>query len=239
MSFQVPSGQEKSAYVQSRFSTIAGRYDLFNDIITQGMHRYWKRFLVRKTGLAPGDRALDICCGTGDIMQRLIRVVGTSGAVAGLDFSDGMLNIARSRFSKADAGLIQGDAMCLPFKNSSQDAVTVGFGLRNLADINACLSEVFRVLRPGGRFLSLDMGKVGTPVARNLFHFYFFHVVPRIGKLIYPGESFFDYFPHSSLSYPSQERLKEMLQQVGFIKVEYFNFHLGSTVIHCSEKPAL
>jgi len=238
MTFQLPEGQKKSAYVQNRFSHIAGRYDLFNDIITQGMHRYWKRCLVKRAGLKPGRTALDICCGTGDITQRLMKVVGINGTVTGLDFSAGMLKAAQSRFRAAGARLVRGNAMELPFRSATQDAVTVGFGLRNLVNIDTCLSEILRVLRPGGRFLSLDMGKVDIPIARTIFHLYFFHVVPWIGKLIYPGESLFDYFPESSLSFPSQERLAEMLQQAGFVKVAYVNFHLGSTVIHVAEKPA-
>lgn len=238
MSFQIPKGQEKSAYVQSRFSVIAGRYDLFNDVITQWMHRYWKRFLVKKARLNPGNCALDICCGTGDILKRLMRAAGDVGTMTGLDFSDGMLNVASSRFPESGARLIQGDAMNLPVKSASQDAVTVGFGLRNLVSIDACLAEVFRVLKPGGRFLSLDMGKVSIPVAKTIFHLYFFYIVPGIGKLIYPKESLFDYFPYSSLTYPSQQELKERLEEAGFTEVVYFNFHLGSTVIHYAEKPA-
>lgn len=237
MSFQIPNGQEKSVYVQDKFSVIAARYDLFNDIITQWMHRYWKRFLVSKAGLTPGDSALDICCGTGDISQRLEQAVGHSGRVTGLDFSSGMLHVAQSRSTRSEIGFVQGDAMMLPCKSSSQDAVTVGFGLRNLVDIDACLSEVLRVLKPGGRFLSLDMGKVSIPVVKSLFQFYFFRVVPRIGKLIYPQETFFDYFPHSSLAYPSQQKLAGMLEKTGFSEVQYFNFHLGSTVIHYAQKP--
>lgn len=237
MTFNIPAGQAKSVYVKDRFSVIAGRYDLFNDIITQGMHRYWKAFLVKKAQLEKGNSALDICCGTGDITQRLLKAVGDSGCVTGLDFAAGMLAIARSRNSRKQVRLIQGDAVDLPIKDNSQDAVTVGFGLRNLTDITTCLSEVFRVLKPGGRFISLDMGKVTLPVARTIFRFYFFKIVPRIGKRIYPGETFFEYFPHSSLTYPSQQEMAELLSQVGFTGVGYDNFHLGSTVIHQARKP--
>jgi len=236
MSFKIPEGQEKATYVKNKFSTIAKRYDLFNDIVTQGVHRYWKGFLVRKADLKAGDSAMDICCGTGDITQRLENVVGDTGKVTGLDFSAGMLNVARSRATNKKNHFIQGDATLLPVKSESLDAVTVGFGLRNLIDIQGCLSEVLRVLKPGGRFLSLDMGKVKIPLIRTLFQFYFFVIVPRIGKMIYPGEEFFDYFPHSSLNYPSQEKLAGMLEETGFSNVRFFNFHLGSTVIHYARK---
>ncbi len=194
--------------------------------------------MVKMARLRPGDSALDICCGTGDITQRLDQAVGVSGTVTGLDFSIGMLLVAQSRSPGAGIHFVQGDAMILPVNSNSQDAVTVGFGLRNLVDINTCLSEVMRVLKPGGRFLSLDMGKVNIPIIKTFFRFYFFVIVPRIGKWIYPEETFFDYFPHSSLAYPSQGKLAEMLEDTGFLKVRYFNFHLGSTVIHYAQKPS-
>ncbi|MBU2644554.1 bifunctional demethylmenaquinone methyltransferase/2-methoxy-6-polyprenyl-1,4-benzoquinol methylase UbiE [bacterium] len=238
MPFEIPDGLAKAIYVKNKFTTIANRYDLFNDIITQGMHRRWKGFLVRKTGIQSGDHALDICCGTGDITQRLQRVAGASGNVTGLDFSAGMLHVAKSRVTDRNNRFIQGDAALLPVKSDSQDAVTVGFGLRNLAEIETCLSEVWRVLKPGGRFLSLDMGKVEIPIIRPLFRFYFFVIVPMIGKIIYPGESFFDYFPHSSLDFPSQQKLAEILEKTGFTNVQYVNFHFGSTVIHYAQKPS-
>ncbi len=236
MPFKIPGGQEKATYVKNKFTAIANRYDLFNDIVTQWMHRYWKGFLVRKARLKPGDSVLDICCGTGDITQRLEDVVGESGKATGLDFSSGMIQVARTRTVNRNSRFIRGDATCLPVKSESQNAVTVGFGLRNLVDIQGCLSEVMRVLKPGGRFLCLDMGKVKIPLIRTLFQFYFFVIVPKIGKAIYPGEEFFDYFPHSSLNYPSQEGLADILEKTGFSKVRFFNFYFGSTVIHYAQK---
>lgn len=236
MSFSIPKGDSKASYVESKFTSIAERYDLFNDITTQGMHRYWKRYLVKKAGLKRGDCALDICCGTGDITQLLQKSVTDEGNVVGLDFSSGMLSVATSREKNKDGRFIQGDATVLPVSSSTQNAVTVGFGLRNLVDIPACLKEVFRVLKPGGRFVCLDMGKVKVPIVKDVFDFYFFKVVPRIGKLLYPGEDMFDYFPESTVEYPSQDRLAEMLASAGFRNVRYFNFYFGSTVIHCAEK---
>ncbi len=236
MSFKIPEGNSKAEYVKHKFSNIAGRYDLFNDVITQGMHRYWKHFLVNKTGLQPGNQALDICCGTGDITQRLCKKVGEKGSVCGLDFSTGMLSMASLRNQSFRSSFIQADAAILPFKTNSQDAVTVGYGLRNLVDITACLKEVQRVLKPGGKFLSLDMGKVKIPIINRLFTFYFFKIVPRLGKMIYPGEDMFDYFPESSVDFPSQRKLAEMLSNCGFEAVKFYNFYFGSVAIHYAVK---
>ena len=238
MAFQVPKGEEKYDYVQSKFSEIAQKYDLFNDLITQGFHRYWKNQLVGAAGLQAGDQALDICCGTGDITERLEKAVGPSGRVWGLDFSIGMLQAGRSRDPLSNRRFVQGDAMNLPIRTGSMDAVTVGFGLRNLVRLEDGLDEVLRVLKPGGRFMCLDMGKVTLPIAKDIFRLYFFHVVPKVGRLLYPGQDMFDYFPASSLEYPAQEKLSGLLKDRGFTDVSFTNYHLGSTVIHKAYKPA-
>jgi len=237
MTASIPSGKAKAAYVQERFSAIADRYDRFNDLITLGRHRAWKTCLVQMAELNASACALDICCGTGDIAQRLNRRAGPGGQVWGLDFASEMLRVARWRNRTTPIRFIQGDAMQLPFKSISLDAVTVGFGLRNLVDIDGCLAEVWRVLKPGGRFVSLDMGKVRVPLLKQLFHGYFFGVVPMIGKWMYPGERFFDYFPQSSLSYPAPESLAQQLLNSGFERVHFRTFYFGSTVIHRAFKP--
>lgn len=238
MSFEVPNGQEKYDYVQSKFTEIAQKYDLFNDLITQGFHRYWKNRVVALSGLQAGGTALDMCCGTGDITERLGRIAGPEGRVVGLDFSFGMLQVAKTRDKNHEREYIQGDAMKLPLPDSTFDAVTVGFGLRNLVRIEDCLDEVLRVLKPGGRFVVLDMGKVKVPLAKQVFRAYFHTVVPLVGKLLYPGQDMFDYFPASAENYPSQEKLKEMLEARGFESVRFWNFHLGSTTLHQAFKPA-
>ncbi len=236
MKFDIPKGDSKAHYVKQKFSTIADKYDLFNDIVTQGMHRYWKRYLVKKTNIGAGDAALDICCGTGDITQLLYKKVGKGGTVFGLDFSTGMLSVANHRNSENKISLVQADATVIPFKNNSFDTVTVGYGLRNLVDIHSCLKEVRRVLKPGGRFLCLEMGKVNLPIINQIFTFYFFNVVPKIGKVIYPGEDMFDYFPESSVEFPPQERLVEILLECGFEKASFTNFYFGSVAVHLAVK---
>jgi demethylmenaquinone methyltransferase/2-methoxy-6-polyprenyl-1,4-benzoquinol methylase len=233
MSFNMPTGEAKFRFVQDSFSRIAARYDLFNDLITQGRHRYWKQFMVDQAQVKKGETSLDLCCGTGDITERLYQKAGSQGNTLGLDFSSGMLQVAKSRNRRdTQHRFIQGDAMKLPVKSESVDVVTVGYGLRNLVSINDCLSEVFRVLRPGGRFLILDMGKVKNPLLNYLFQFYFFQIVPRIGKALYKNEDMFEYFPESAVNYPDQESMSEMLSLTGFKEVKYFNFYFGANAIH-------
>ncbi|MCP4298363.1 MAG: bifunctional demethylmenaquinone methyltransferase/2-methoxy-6-polyprenyl-1,4-benzoquinol methylase UbiE [Proteobacteria bacterium] len=238
MPFKIPQGDAKSEFVQNSFTRIASRYDLFNDLITQGMHRYWKGFLVNQSQLNEGDTVLDLCCGTGDITERLYKKVGRKGITLGLDFSNGMLQVAVSRNKKhSQHQFVQGDAMVLPIKSESIDVVTVGYGLRNLVSINNCLLEVFRILKPGGRFLILDMGKVKKPLLKSIFRFYFFRVVPKIGRILYHGEKMFDYFPESSVNYPDQEGMSKMLSTAGFEKVLYFDFYFGANAVHRGIKP--
>ena len=160
MSYTLPSIDEKSNYVEEKFDEIAQKYDRFNDVITFGMHRYWKKFVVRQTGLRPDEECLDLCCGTGDISREILRQQPEC-KITGLDFSAEMLKIAKSKNSgNSEIQYLQGDAMNIPFPDTYFDAVTIGYGLRNVTDLNACLQEIFRVLKPGGVLVSLDVGKV-------------------------------------------------------------------------------
>lgn len=239
MKFTLPEKSERAEYVQGRFTEIASRYDLFNDLVTQGMHRFWKNFLVKKSGLRPGDAALDMCCGTGDITERLLEKAGPAGRVVGLDFSEGMLSVAkaRSEHKSVKPEFVQGDAMDLPFEDNSMDVITVGYGLRNIIDLDKSLTEVYRVLKPGGRFLSLDMGKVEKPVLDKLFKTYFFKVVPKVGRILYPGQDMFDYFPQSTIEFPSPSAMSKILKGIGFTPVEYYLFAFGANAVHLAVKP--
>ncbi len=238
MTYTLPKTEEKSVYVEQMFNKIAQKYDLFNDIITFGMHRYWKKFLVCQTGLGSENRCLDLCCGTGDIAREILRQ-HPSCKVSGLDFSTEMLGIAESKNTKdASIKYVQGDAMNIPFTEAFFDAVTVGYGLRNVQDLRGCLQEILRVLRPGGVLVSLDVGKVSLPLLAELNHFYFFHVVPLIGKLLMSGEKMFQYLPQSSVEYPNQEFLKNLMTEAGFQKVEFHNFVFGASTVHVACKSA-
>lgn len=234
MKYTLPTSQEKSEYVESKFGKIAKKYDLFNDIITFGLHRYWKKFMVKQTGLDNNKSCLDLCCGTGDISHEVLRQYPDCN-VTGLDFSKEMLKIAKAK-NNNNVNFLHGDAINIPFSDESFHAVTIGYGLRNVSNINSCLKEIFRVLKFRGVLVCLDVGKVRLPIISMLNNFYLFRIIPLIGNWLMPGEEMFHYLPHSSLEYPSQESIKKMILEVGFRKVEIHNFLFGASTIHIAHK---
>ena len=238
MTYTLPNTEKKSVYVEQMFNKIAQKYDLFNDIITFGMHRQWKRFVARQTDLHAEQSCLDLCCGTGDIAREVLRQYPSS-KVTGLDFSEEMLNIAESKNNnEITVQYIPGDAMNIPFQDAAFDAVTIGYGMRNVQNISQFLLEILRVLKPEGVLVSLDVGKVRIPILAELNHFYFFHIVPLVGKLLIPGEEIFKYLPESSLEYPNQESLTNLMIETGFEKVGFHNFVFGASTVHVAYKPA-
>ena len=257
--YRLPDASAKAHYVRRKFDEIARHYDLFNDLITQGQHRWWKRVVIRELALRPGMRGLDICCGTGDLAQRALRAMGAhpagggaggpaTGGVVAADFSANMLRIAQGRLHKAGFGkggdaaahpallVTQADAMALPFADASFDFVTIGYGLRNVTDIPGCLAELRRVLRPGGRLASLDTGRVRNRILRACSNFYLFHIVPRIGRLLQANQDMFTYLPHSTLDFPPQDRLLEQLADAGFTETRLIEHLGGASAIHIARK---
>jgi len=238
MTYTLPNTEKKSVYVEQMFNKIAQKYDLFNDIITFGMHRQWKRFVALQTDLHDEQSCLDLCCGTGDIAREVLHQYPSS-KVTGLDFSEEMLSIAESNnTSKIAVKYMPGDAMNIPFQDAEFNAVTIGYGMRNVQDINQLLREILRVLKPDGVLVSLDIGKVRLPILSELNHFYFFHIVPLVGKLLMPGEEIFKYLPESSLEFPNQDFLKNLMIETGFQKVVFHNFIFGASTVHVAYKPA-
>lgn len=226
--FYVP-GRHRAAKVADLFGAIAYRYDLLNDIQSGGLHRIWKRRLVQLAGVGAGDRALDVCCGTGDIAFRLAR----QGAdVTGLDFSEPMLAVARRRArpsgSTGSLEFVQGDAMHLPFADDSFAAVAVGYGLRNLQDWRAGLQEMVRVTRSGGRVLVLDFGKPGNPILRTLCFLYLRSVVPVFGLVFCGNAAAYAYILESLHHYPAQVGVAEQMHSLGLEDVRTLNFLGGA-----------
>ena len=197
-------GTERSAKVNDLFAAIAPRYDLINDLQSFGLHRYWKREVVRLAGVQTGDCALDVCCGTGDI-SLLLSEAGVT--VSGLDFSEPMLDVARLKVAHSPKSppptFIQGDAQQLPFPDQSFDIVTVGYGLRNLSQWERGLEEMWRVAKPGARLLVLDFGKPDNAIWRGLYFSYLRLFVPLFGKLFCGDSDTHAYILESLKNYPA------------------------------------
>jgi len=231
--YQSVPEDEKSKRVAGVFDSVAPRYDLMNDLMSAGLHRLWKRFTVEASGIRPGERVLDVAGGTGDLARLLSRRVGTRGEVVLTDVNPGMLRQGRDRL--LDAGivmpLVQCDAERLPFGSDRFDCVAVAFGLRNMTHKDAALSEMRRVLRPGGRLVVLEFSKAWAPV-RPLYDAYSFGLLPRLGKLVANDAAAYRYLAESIRMHPDQESLKLMMEHAGLERVEYFNLATGVVALH-------
>jgi demethylmenaquinone methyltransferase/2-methoxy-6-polyprenyl-1,4-benzoquinol methylase len=227
---------EKQRLVGEVFSSVAGKYDVMNDLMSFGVHRLWKRFFVATSGVRRGDRVLDLAGGTGDIAALLLPRVGKQGDVVVADINAAMLRAGRDRL--LDRGLLQGlrfaqvNAEALPFPDASFDAVTIAFGLRNVTDKDKALAEMHRVLKPGGRVLILEFSKVNQDWLKPLYDFHSFQVLPRIGKLVAHDRDSYRYLAESIRKHPDQATLKAMLEAAGFRNVEVRNLSAGIVAIH-------
>ena len=228
------SGEQRAAKVNDLFAAIARRYDFINDLQSFGLHRRWKNRLVRMAAVRSGIRALDVCCGTGDIAQRLAQA---GAQVTGLDFSSPMLEIARSRKAANEAPeFIQGDAMKLPFNENSFEIVTVGYGLRNLASWEAGLAEMHRVAQPGGRVLVLDFGKPDNALWRVLYFTYLRLCVPVLGLVFCRNAAAYAYILESLKHYPAQNGVAAKMRELGMNNVRIVNLLGGMMSINYGEK---
>jgi demethylmenaquinone methyltransferase / 2-methoxy-6-polyprenyl-1,4-benzoquinol methylase len=231
-------GQQRAARVRDLFSAIAPRYDLINDLQSFGLHRFWKRRLVRMAGVQSAARVLDLCCGTGDVALDFARR-GTQ--VVGLDFSEPMLAVAqaRSRAEGLTIDFVQADAMRLPFADAEFDAVTISYGLRNLADISAGLREMYRVSKPGGRLLVLDFGKPRNPVLRSAYFAYLRYWVPLFGRLLCGDSASYEYILESLMNYPAQDGVAALMTALGCQHTSVANLLGGIMSINRGQKPDL
>jgi len=231
--YQSVPEDEKSKRVAGVFDSVAPRYDLMNDLMSVGLHRLWKRFTVEASGVRPGERVLDVAGGTGDLARLFSRRVGARGEVVLTDVNPGMLRQGRDRL--LDAGivmpLVQCDAERLPFGSDRFDCVAVAFGLRNMTHKEAALSEMRRVLKPGGRLVVLEFSRAWAPV-RPLYDAYSFGLLPRLGKLVANDAAAYRYLAESIRMHPDQESLKQMMEHAGLERVEYFNLATGVVALH-------
>ncbi len=222
-------GAERAEKVRSLFGRIAPRYDLINDLQSFGLHRFWKNRLVRAARIQPGERVLDICTGTGDLA---LRFAECGAQATGCDFTAAMLDQARQRPEAGRVEFVQADALNLPFADATFDAASMGYGLRNLADLDRGLAEMCRVVKPGGRLLILDFGKPANPLWRALYFAYLRFVVPIFGRLLCGDAAAYSYILESLRAYPGQEPVAARLRALGCGRVEVDNLLGGIMAIH-------
>lgn len=226
-------GEGKRAAVRDMFAAIAPAYDRLNGVMSLSRHHAWRRAAVATLQLETGDHALDVATGTGDFLPLLRSEVGQEGRVVGSDFCLPMLERARP---KSDAELTLADACALPFQSAAFDGYSIGWGMRNVPDVDAAHREAFRVLKPGGRFVSLDMAQPRNPLVRAVSRFLFRTVVPLLGRLFGAAEAY-TYLPESTERFHSREVLADSMRRAGLADVAWRDLHLGNLCIHTGRKP--
>lgn len=236
---QVPVSR-KQKLVAGVFDSVAGKYDLMNDLMSFGLHRLWKRHFVATISARPGDTILDLAGGTGDIAALLQDQVGPTGNVVIADINAAMLRVGRARM--VNEGRVQGlnygqvNAECLPFQHDQFDGVTMAFGLRNVTDQNAALRSIYDVLKPGGQIAVLEFSQVQDGILKTAYDFHSFQVLPRLGKWIANDAESYQYLAESIRQHPPQEKLKAMMQKAGFADVQVRNILGGIVAIHTGYK---
>ncbi len=237
----LPGKESKAKYVQETFNSIAKNYDFMNTLMTFGLDKSWRRLVVKRSELKEGGQGLDVCCGTGMLTMEQARVAGSAGRITGLDFSENMIDVAwqniRDFKFKESIQFIQGDALSLPFENNMFDCATVGWGLRNVPDIFKAVREMVRVVKPGGKVISLDMAQPMTPVFRELYWLCFDRVIPAMGKLFSGNKKAYDYLHDSAKAFVHQKELAGIFAKAGLVETRYLNLCGGVVAIVEGRKP--
>jgi demethylmenaquinone methyltransferase/2-methoxy-6-polyprenyl-1,4-benzoquinol methylase len=228
--------EEKVRKVAGVFHSVAGKYDLMNDLMSMGVHRLWKRYTIDMSGVRRGDHVLDLAGGTGDLAEKFSRMVGPKGSVTLADINDSMLRMGRDRLINdgivGNVQYVQANAECLPFPDNYFDAITIAFGLRNVTDKDAALRSMFRVLKPGKPLLVLEFSKPVIKPLNPLYDAYSFKILPLLGKLFANDPDSYRYLAESIRKHPDQETLEGMMETAGFERCEYFNLSGGIVALH-------
>jgi demethylmenaquinone methyltransferase / 2-methoxy-6-polyprenyl-1,4-benzoquinol methylase len=227
-------GVQKRAAVRGMFAEIAPTYDLINSLLSFRLHHRWRSLAVTQLRLKDGQKALDLCCGTGDFMRPLRRAVGVTGQVFGLDFCLPMLEIAVKKHVPGPVGL--GDACCLPIASEAFDGVSVGWGIRNVPDIDQAHRELFRVLKQGGRFVSLDMALPRNPFVRKFSLWACERLIPRLGSFFGKTQAY-TYLPKSTQRFMDRLELRASMERSGFTEVGFKDLFFGNVCVHWGTKP--
>jgi demethylmenaquinone methyltransferase / 2-methoxy-6-polyprenyl-1,4-benzoquinol methylase len=231
--FETVDENDKAKRVAGVFTSVAGKYDVMNDLMSAGLHRVWKRFAVSVSGVREGQRVLDVAGGSADLSRLFLKKVGSSGQVVLTDINNAMLRVGRDRL--LDEGyttpVTQCDAEHLPFPDDCFDCVSIAFGLRNVTHKDIALREMRRVLNPGGRLIVLEFSKVAKPLEK-IYDAYSFKLLPKIGQLIANDADSYRYLAESIRMHPGQDELKIMMEDAGLEKVEYFNLTGGVVAVH-------
>ena len=237
--FQTVPESEKAGRVQGVFNSVASKYDIMNDVMSMGIHRVWKDAMMDWLAPRAGQRLLDVAGGTGDISFRFLKRAG-SGHATVLDLTEPMLVEGRKR---AEAGAmadsldwVVGDAMALPFEDSSFDVYTISFGIRNVTRPQEALNEAFRVLRPGGRLMVLEFSQIPNPAMQWAYDRYSFNVIPPMGKLIANDADSYQYLVESIRKFPDQDTFLDMVRKAGFENAKYRNLTMGIAALHSGWK---
>ncbi|MCP8616703.1 demethylmenaquinone methyltransferase [Salirhabdus salicampi] len=232
--------QTKSAKVHHVFEKIYKKYDKMNSIISFQRHKAWRKDVMKRMDVQKGAKALDVCCGTGDWAISLARAVGTSGEVVGLDFSENMLSVGREKVKEMNldyVSFVHGDAMNLPFPDNTFDYVTIGFGLRNVQDYAKVLSEMARVVKPGGKVVCLETSQPTLPVFKQLYYVYFQFVMPLFGKVFARSYEEYKWLYDSAKDFPDRFTLKTMFEEAGLSNVQVKSYTGGVAAMHLGVKP--
>lgn len=231
----LPSKEKKENYVKELFNHISKGYDRTNSMMSLGRDEKWRRMVVDRAEVKPGNHILDVCCGTAKLTMQLADSVGPTGKVTGLDFSENMIAIGEQHVAshpyKESITLMQGNAMSLPFADQQFDAVTVAWGLRNVPELEVALREMIRVLKPGGKLVSLDMSKPSAPIFKQAYWLYFEKIVPIMGEMGAGKANAYHYFCESAKEFPEAPKLTQIFAQNGLKETKYTNLMGGTLAI--------